>query len=82
MRTQEGIEIYDLFAYVIASFHAYNAEFIARKLKVKENEQYETFEVDGDDESIILQGESPGTSPTNPSGIESEDDPFDYAALY
>ena len=56
-------------------------EFIACKLKVKENDQYETFEVDGYEDEPILQGNSEHPE-TETSGIEVEDDPFDYAALY
>ena len=62
--------------------NAFNIEeFIACKLKVKENDQYETFEVDGDEDEPILQG-NPDHPETETSGIEAEDDPFDYAALY
>ena len=62
--------------------NAFNIEeFIACKLKVKENDQYETFEVDGDEDEPILQG-NPEHPEAETSGIEAEDDPFDYAALY
>ena len=62
--------------------NAFNIEeFIACKLKVKENDQYETFEVDGDEDEPILQGNSEHPE-AETSGIEAEDDPFDYAALY